>query len=92
MDVKTAVATAKRHVLDVMSDESIEPPSLEEVWFDKKNNAWKVTLGVRRKSAPDTPAARLGLSLPPDYKTVTISEKDGGIISLRDRLLDGLNQ
>jgi hypothetical protein len=65
MDVKTAVAGAQRYLLDIMSDESIELPSLEEVWFDKKNNAWKVTLGVRRKSATDTPAGRLGLSALP---------------------------
>jgi hypothetical protein len=92
MDVKTAVANAKRHILEVMSDESIEPPSLEEVWFDKKNNVWKVTLGVRRRSAPDTAAGRLGLSLLPTYKTVTVADDDGNIVSLRDRMLDGLKQ
>lgn len=89
MDVKEAVVNAKKHVLDVMSDESIEPPTLEEVWFDKRKSVWRVTLGIRRVAAADSAAGRLGLRSIPDYKTVTLSDDGGKIISLKDRLLQG---
>lgn len=92
MDIKQAVVVAKNYLIDVLSDEAVELPTLEEVWFEDKKGHWQVTLGVRRKFASDTAAGRLGLSFVPDYKTVTISDKDGRVVSVRDRLLQGLHR
>lgn len=89
MNAKEAAAVAKRHLADILADESIEPPTLEEVWFESKKDVWRVTLAVRRirtKADKDSAADRLGLALLPDYKTITISDKDGSVIAMRDRM------
>lgn len=88
MEAKQAVAIAKRYLADIMSDEAIEAPTLEEVWLAK--SLWRVTLGVRRKFSPDSAAGRVGLTSLPNYKTVTIADKDGRVISVRERLLQSL--
>jgi hypothetical protein len=92
MNAREAVTLAKQYLLEMLLGEDIEPPTLEEVWFEDKKKVWKVTLGVRRKSVPDSAAGRLGLSQLPDYKTVTILERDGSVVSVKDRLLQGLEQ
>ncbi len=90
MEVKQAVAAAKLFLVEVMGDEPIDPPTLEEVWLEDKKTLWRVTLGVRRKLPPESAAGRLGLSQLPDYKTVTISNRDGKLVSIRNRLLQSL--
>lgn len=95
MNAKEAVAAAKKHLVDIMSDEAIDPPTLEEVWFEAKKEVWRVTLAVRRipkKADKESAASRLGLTPLPDYKTITISDKDGGIVSLKDRIFSALQQ
>ena len=92
MEAKQAVDIAKRHILDLFSDESIAPPTLEEIWLEPSEGVWLVTLGVRRPFGMDTAASRLGLSQLPDYKVVRVSDADGRPISVRDRLAEALRQ
>lgn len=89
MDAKEAATAAKKHLAEILSDEAIAPPTLEEIWFESSEQVWYVTLGVRRLTEADTAgsvANRLGLSRIPDYKVVRISDKDGSALSIRDRL------
>ncbi len=48
MDVKEAVGTAKRYIVDIYEDEPIRHISVEEVVFDESDNSWKVTVGFFR--------------------------------------------
>lgn len=89
MEVKEAVAVAKRHVLDVMSEEAIDDVTLEEVWYERRKKYWRVTLGIRRMAKRESAAGRLGLALLPDYKTVTLSDDDGRIVSLKNCVFQG---
>ncbi len=89
MEAKEVATAAKQHLADIMADESIAPPTLEEIWFEPSEQVWYVTLGVRRlaeRVAAGSVANRLGLSRLPDYKVVRISDKDGSALSIRDRL------
>ena len=45
MDVKEAVAIAKRYITDLFADEGIAHLGLEEVLFDEWSGDWKVTIG-----------------------------------------------
>ena len=38
MEVKQAVAAAKLFLVEVMGDEPIDPPTLEEVWLEDKKH------------------------------------------------------
>ena len=48
MDVKEAVAYAKRYVLELFADENVTNIGLEEVEFDDRVNEWCVTIGFSR--------------------------------------------
>ena len=48
MDVKEAVQTAKRYVVDVLSGEDIQHLATEEVVFDERKLSWKVTVSFFR--------------------------------------------
>lgn len=85
MEPREAVAAAKKHLIDIFAGENIEPPTLEEVWFDAKDQTWAVTLAVRRKGAAGSVIDRLGLH---DLKVVRIADKDGRVVAIRDRLND----
>ena len=89
MDVKQAAAAAKKHLSELLADEAIAVPTLEEIWLEPKDDIWYVTLAVRRlptDTEAASPAGRLGLTRLPDYKVVRISNKDGTALSMRDRL------
>ena len=90
MQAKEAVFAAKAYIAELMSDEAIELPTLEEVWLDEKKRHWLVTLAIRRRLSPETAAGKIGLAALPTYKTVTISDVDGSFVSIRSQLLKGL--
>ena len=92
MELKEAIQRAKDYVGDLFADEAISNVSFEEVEFDKKRNAWAITVAFSRIwNRPQTKSqevlALLGsaMSLKRSYKVVTIS-KDGDIISMKDRI------
>ena len=82
---KQAVAAAKQQLVDIFAGEGIAPPTLEEIWFDQDEKAWVVTFGIRRIDDAGKVIDRLGLR---DLKVVRISDQDGSILAIRDRLSD----
>ena len=77
MDVKEAVATAKKYLADVFAQEGISNLGLEEVEFDDQLREWRVTLGFSRSWDSNNPLANvMGLrsNLPRSYKVVHIPE------------------
>ena len=91
MDVKQAVSIAKSHLIDLFSDEGIINLGLEEVELDTSTNTWKITLGFSRPwDHKNTLVAALGNDGRPNrsYKVVRISDDDGSVMSLTDRVLD----
>ena len=51
MDVKEAVATAKKYVTEVFEGEDLADMGLEEVVFDDEADIWKVTIGFMHSSS-----------------------------------------
>lgn len=90
MDVKEAVETAKKHVSALFKDENATNIGLEEIQFDESNDAWDVTIGFSRPW--DLPRSALGMLTAPSlelkrvYKVVRISNSDGKMISVKNRL------
>jgi hypothetical protein len=79
VDIKKAVEIAKQHALMVFESEIDHAPTLEEVWHDARKKQWCVTLGIRRGASP-----LAGLNLP-EFKTVRIDDKDGDLVSIKNR-------
>lgn len=82
MDVKEAVALAKRYIADVFTDEEVENLRLEEIEFDKKSKIWSVTLSFSRPwggSFGDFAPRRY------DYKVVRIADADRNVLSVKNR-------
>lgn len=85
MDVREAVALAKRYVGEVFADEPISDLGLEEVEFDDSSGTWLVTIGFWRQW--QNPSGLAGSLLPRkrDYKVVRISDSDKRMISVKNR-------
>lgn len=81
MEPKAAVAAAKAHFQQAFE----ENPTLEEIWFEepKDGGIWCVTLGIRER----TQISPLGLQSreAKDYKVVRIRDKDGSLVSIKNR-------
>lgn len=91
MNVKEAVAQAKRYIFELFSDEEPKNIGLEEIEFDEQANEWLVTIGFSRPwdnpmesplaaalSNPQKPLAR-------DYKIVRISNDKEEVLSVKSR-------
>ena len=83
MDAKQAIATAKKHLLEMFQDEMLSPPRLEEIWFDDSKYVWCVTLGFFRK--PDDLLKATGTFSTFVYKVVRIDDATGQPQSIRNR-------
>jgi hypothetical protein len=91
MDVKEAIAAAKRYVQDVYAEESVTNLGLEEVEYDAVAGVWLVTLGFSRPwNTPRTRAQevleQLG-SISPlkrSYKVITVAD-NGMVLSMKSR-------
>ena len=93
MEMKKAVALAKVYILDLYADEGIDEVGLEEIEYDEAQKIWKVTVGFRRpwgrEPKSEGPLASLSrLSYRERwYKAVEMSDEDGRLISVKDRIL-----
>ena len=88
MDVKEAVQAAKSYIADVFGSEKISNMGLEEVEFDDSEGLWKVTIGFSRPwERQGALGMDLGLKAQRAYKVVHISNSDGAIKSVKDRVL-----
>jgi hypothetical protein len=88
MDVKEAVSSAKHHLSNLYSEEKIANLGLEEVEYDDQNNIWHVTLGFSRPwETPRNILTALGQEVQPPrtYKVVRITDKDGRVLSVKNR-------
>ena len=91
MDVKQAVQTAKKHVVEIFADESIANVGLEEVEFNELNKVWAITIGFSRPW--DHPGgvfrALDGTPTPRTFKIVRIEDENGRVQSVKHRTLTG---
>jgi hypothetical protein len=88
MDVQEAVSAAKQWTLKTFQDETISNLGLEEVQYDGTNDVWKITLGFSRpwNSVRNALTAIAGEPAPRrTYKVVSISNKDGKVLSLTNK-------
>ncbi|MCY4654428.1 MAG: hypothetical protein OXC95_14845 [Dehalococcoidia bacterium] len=89
MDVKQAVKTAKDYVVSLYDEEEITNVGLEEVEFNELSDEWRVTIGFSRPW-DHTKSTHIPISdarRPRSYKMVCITDTNGQIVSLKDRIL-----
>ena len=86
MEAKEAVAIAKAYALELYEGEPVEPPELEEIWYESSKKNWLVALGIRRVARLGSAAEKLGLAPAPDHKIVRVSVSERRALSMRDRL------
>jgi hypothetical protein len=87
MEVKEAVALAKRHLQDVFADEQISNLGLEEIEYNDSQDMWSITLGFSRPwdSGQGGVAAAIGIPRKREYKIVRFSGKDKKVWSIKNR-------
>ena len=94
MDVKEAVETSKKYVVEIFEGESIENLGLEEVVYDGEAVVWKMTVGFNRpwdqiKNLADALSAASEGQIPEwrkrSYKIVQIDDRTGKVISMTNR-------
>ena len=94
MDVKEAVATAKRYVMEIFEGEDLADMGLEEVVFDDAAGVWEVTIGFNRpwdrlKGFADVMSAASAGEFPEwkrrSFKVVRIEDCTGRVVSLTHR-------
>lgn len=90
MNVKEAVAQAKKYIFELFSDENPKNIGLEEVEFDEQANEWLITIGFSRPwddpigsalAAFSNPQAPVGRA----YKIVRISNINDKVLSVKSR-------
>ena len=93
MDVKAAARTAKECVADLFGDEEITQIGVEEVEFDSEAHDWNITVGFTRPWEHNGCFIdALGNRWPArSYKVIRINDKDGHLISVKDRVLGSLS-
>lgn len=89
MDVKEAVALAKKYVDEVFAGEPISDVGLEEIEFDDVAGIWSITIGFSRPWETTKGLAASFLPTKRDYKVVRISDVDRKMLSVKNRALAG---
>ena len=90
MDAKQAVQIAKKHVVEIFSEEPIENVGLEEVEFDTIEGVWAITVGFSRFWGHPSDFVRgLDSSAARTFKTVRIDDESGRVRSVRHRDVTG---
>ncbi|CAH2601406.1 conserved protein of unknown function [Rhodovastum atsumiense] len=86
MEVKEAVAAAKACVRELFVGESIANIGLEEVAYDEAAGQWHVTIGFARPWEMSIGLMTVqGQGTSRSYKVIAISDRDGRVVSVRDR-------
>jgi hypothetical protein len=88
MNVKEAVDYAKRHILELFSEENLTNVGLEEVEYEDQSGDWIVTIGFSRPwdEPRNTLAALAAGSVPRRaYKVVRISDTSRKVVSVKNR-------
>jgi hypothetical protein len=87
MEVKEAVALAKRHVAEVFAEESLKNVGLEEIEFEESKGVWCITLGFSR---PWDEMLNVFSALKPEnvkrsYKVIRIDDSTQKVLSIKNR-------
>ena len=95
MEIQEAIKAAKDIVADLFKSDRPTNIGLEELEFDEDSDAWDVTIGFSRPwDAPRLGATQAALGeiygrpaqeLRRTYKVVSLSKKDGKLISITNR-------
>ncbi len=83
MNVKQAVQVAKDYVADMFGDEGITDVGLEEIEFES-GGYWQITIGFSRPWSRNVGPV-LGNLGSRTYKTIKVRDKDGNVLSIKDR-------
>ena len=91
MDVKQAAIAAKLYLIELYEDENITNVGLEEIEFDHMVYEWKITFGFSRPWDQGSPIGQALAGARPNrsYKVIRVSDEDGQVMSVRDRILAG---
>jgi hypothetical protein len=84
MEAKNAVKTAILYVQDIFEGQLLSEPIVEEVWPNKRETVWNVTLSLQFISSHSTRPLSEILGQLPKKKVVSISAENGKPISVRD--------
>ena len=87
MDVKEAVQVAKNYVIELFAEEGIVDVGLEEVDIEL-SDTWVVTIGFSRPWNRNIGSV-LGGQPSRSYKAVRVQDKNGKVMSVKDRALRG---
>lgn len=89
MNVKEAVAKAKKYILDLFENENPTNVGLEEVELDQQTDEWVVTIGLSRPwDEPRNALAALSAAPRRTYKVVRISDATEEVLSVKNRESD----
>ncbi len=100
MNVKEAVQTAKKYVAELYADEKARHIGVEEVVFDERDDAWKVTIGFfrpwdKKRSLTDILDAATdgdpGLWKRRSFKIIQVDNGTGKVSSMTHRSLSSPN-
>jgi hypothetical protein len=85
MEAKEAVGIAKEYFKELFSHGG----SLEEIWFDDRDQVWCVTIGIKQELQPQPSIFGMPKENYPklvtNYKVVRVRDKDGKPISIKNR-------
>ncbi|MEY9605317.1 hypothetical protein ABIF74_010009 [Bradyrhizobium japonicum] len=95
VDMKTAIAMAKRHLQELTEGEEIQNVGLEEISYDDKTERWEVLLGYSRpwdtyKEVPSGAAPNAFGGIPTvtrtqrTFKYIEL-DKDGNLVSFKGK-------
>lgn len=88
MKLKEAITAARSYLEEVFQGEDIADVRLEEVVFDRRDDAWLITFGVMRPSGtsrPITSSIFTPATLKQSYKVVRIPTDSNDLPSVRIR-------
>lgn len=83
MDLKAAVAVARRQIDDLFAPDSPRDIRLEGFLYDDHLMVWSLTIGF--DLADDDADASMPARWARRYKTVRVSEADKSVLSISDR-------
>ena len=83
MEAKEAVQTAKQYVWDLFGDEGVAEIGLEEI-EGAPGEFWKITIGFSRDWDRNLSSV-LGGQRSRSYKVIRVNDKDGRVLSIKDR-------
>ena len=85
MEAKDAVQAAKNYVTELFADERVVDLGLEEIEMGQ-DGCWRITVGFSRAWDRSVHSVLSGNGTR-SYKVLRVSDSDGRVLSVRDRIL-----